>query len=65
MNDKICPLCNKPIVDGDAIYTIPDKNGLIRHFECWDKVAGKGAKEELAKTIQRMKETLEKIKRLS
>lgn len=62
MSDE-CPICGKPVVDGDAIYTIPDAEGRIRHYECWDKDSGPTARAELRRKLNEMQEKLREMAR--
>jgi hypothetical protein len=58
-----CGICKKPIKNGDAIYTIPDKEGNYRHYDCWDKQAGPTARENLKQTLLNMQNKLREMQR--
>ncbi len=64
MSNEICPLCLKPILDGEPIYTIPDRDGGYRHYDCWDRFAGPKAREKIKQDIAKMKELEKSIKRM-
>ena len=66
MIDNICPICGKPTLDDEPIYTIPDKDNRIRHYDCWEREASPRAVyralDKVETTLKKMEKLIEKIK---
>lgn len=65
MTDDICGICGKPILDGEAVYGLPDKEDKYRHYDCWEREHSPRALRELEGKLEdaivRMKKLLEKM----
>lgn len=61
--EEVCPLCNKPITDGEPVYTIPDKAGRFRHYDCYEKTRVDSAKlrEDFDKTLSKVRRLLKEL----
>lgn len=55
MAEGICHICDKPVNDGDAVYSITGA-----HYDCHDQLVAKGdqALKNMEKAIDRLKRKL-------
>lgn len=61
--DDNCGICGKLIIDHvDAVYSIPDKDGRFRHYDCWEKSYDGFSPKKLKEASDKFQESLNRVR---
>jgi len=58
--DDLCGICMKPILPGQLVYSIQNKDGRARHATCWEN---DNPFKQLRENLKKMEATMNRSKR--